>query len=114
MGAKEMGMGQDFTQAAELLESILDISNSWREKLDDGDILKLLETNARMGRLFEEFIEKNPECLTDGSLKAVTEEIKANDKVVYMNLDALLFDMMERLTRRGTRKKAAKTRTRRR
>ncbi|MFQ5465471.1 MAG: hypothetical protein ACE5EI_06045 [Thermodesulfobacteriota bacterium] len=109
-----MGMGHDFTQAAELLESILDISNSWREKLDDGDMLKLLETNARRGRLFEEFIARNPDCLTDGSLKAVTEEIKANDKVVYMNLDSLLFDMMERLTKRRPRKKAAKPRSRRR
>lgn len=90
-------MAHELTQAAELLERILEVSVTQRKYLDEMRIEELLATNEEREKLFGELMEINPECLKDGTLKSVTDEIIANDKVVYMNMESLLCAMKDKL-----------------
>lgn len=83
-------MEREIRQAEEVLKSIRAISADQIRQIENKRIEELLASQAERDQLFEELRKIRPECLKDGSLKAVADEIKANDKVIYMNMEALM------------------------
>lgn len=90
-------MGRDFSEAAEVLEKILEISNIQMKQLEEKSVDELINVDTLRERLFAELMQVNPDFLKDGSLKMISDEIAANDKVVYMNVESLFCVMKEKL-----------------